>query len=74
LYAAYNADNNTNDALNTYNGTAIGGLTYSTGKINQAFQFNGTNSLVSLPTNSMKFTATKEELLKFAEWVLETYK
>ena len=56
LYAAYNADNNTNDALNTYNGTAIGGLTYSTGKINQAFQFNGTNSLVSLPTNSMKFT------------------
>ena len=56
IYAAYNAENNVNDALNTYNGTAIGGLTYSTGKINQAFQFNGTNSYVSLPDNSMNFT------------------
>ncbi len=56
LYAAYNAENNANDVLNTYNGTAIGGLTYTTGKINQAFQFNGTNSVVELPTNSMKFT------------------
>ncbi len=30
--------------------------------------------VISHQANSMKFTATKEELLKFAEWVLETYK
>ena len=56
LYAAYNADSVSTDSLNTYNGTAIGGLTYGTGKINNAFQFNGSNSVVSLPTNSMNFT------------------
>jgi hypothetical protein len=42
----------TNDALNTYNGTAQGGLTYGVGKVGTAFQFNGTNSYVSFPTNS----------------------
>lgn len=56
LYAAYNADTSTVDALNIYNGTAIGGLTYGTGKINNAFQFNGSNSVVELPKNSMNFT------------------
>jgi hypothetical protein len=56
LFAAYNAENNANDALNTYTGTAQGGLTYGTGKINDAFQFNGSNSVVELPTNSMNFS------------------
>ena len=46
----------TNDALGTNNGTAVGGLTYGLGKVGTAFQFNGSNSLVELPTNSMKFT------------------
>jgi hypothetical protein len=46
----------TNDALNTYNGTAQGGLTYGVGKVGTAFQFNGSNSVVELPTNSMNFT------------------
>ena len=41
-----------NDALNTYNGTAIGGLTYGVGKVGTAFNFNGTNAYVSLPNNS----------------------
>lgn len=48
IYAAYNAENNTNDALNTYNGTAVGGLTYGVGKVGTAFQFNGTNAYVQL--------------------------
>jgi hypothetical protein len=52
IFSVYNADNNTNDSFGTYNGTAIGGLTYTTGKIGQAFNFNGTNSYVSLPNNS----------------------
>jgi hypothetical protein len=46
----------TNDALNTNNGTAIGGLTYGVGKIGTAFQFNGTNAYVELPDNSFNFT------------------
>ncbi len=46
----------TNDALGTNNGTAMGGLTYTTGKIGQAFQFNGTNAYVELPDNSLNFT------------------
>ena len=58
LYAVYNAENNANNALNTYNGTAKGGLTYSVGKVGNAFQFNGTNAYVSIPrtTNEFDFT------------------
>ena len=56
IYAVYNAENNANDALNTYNGTAQGGLTYGVGKVGTAFQSNGTNSYISLPNNSLNFT------------------
>jgi hypothetical protein len=56
LYAVYKAENNANDSLGAYNGTAQGGLTYSTGKIGQAFNFNGTNAHVLMPVNSMKKT------------------
>ena len=52
LYAVYKAENNANDSLATYNGTAQGGLTYSTGKSGNAFQFNGTNAYVSFPTGA----------------------
>ena len=45
-----------NDALNTNNGTAQGGLTYAVGKVGTAFQFNGTNAYVALPDNSLNFT------------------
>jgi len=56
LYSVYNAENNANDSFGSNNGTAVGGLTYSTGKIGQAFQFNGSNAYVSLPNNSLNFT------------------
>ena len=46
----------TNDALNTYNGTAQGGLTYGVGKVGTAFQFNGTNAFVSMANNSFNLT------------------
>jgi hypothetical protein len=48
LVSAYNAENNTNDSLGTNNGTGVGGLTYTTGKINQAFNLNGTTSYVDM--------------------------
>jgi hypothetical protein len=50
--AQYIGDNfykpTTNDALNTNNGTAQGGLTYGVGKVGTAFQFNGTNAYVNM--------------------------
>ena len=56
LYAVYKAESNANDSLGAYNGTAQGGLTYSTGKSGNAFTFNGTNAYVSLPDDSLNFT------------------
>ena len=56
LHAVFKAESNANDSFGTNNGTAQGGLTYSTGKENNAFVFNGTNSYVYLPSNSMRFT------------------
>lgn len=56
LYAVYKAENNANDSLSTYNGTAQGGLTYSTGKSGNAFTGNGVNAYVGLPNNSFNFT------------------
>jgi hypothetical protein len=58
LYAAYNGESNANDSFGTNNGTAVGGLTYGTGKIGNAFNGNGTNAYVSLPDNSWNFTGT----------------
>ena len=46
----------TNDALNTNNGTAQGGLTYGLGKVGTAFQFNGSNSYIKFPNNSFSYT------------------
>lgn len=56
LFAVYNADNNANDSFGTNNGTAIGGLTYVTGKVGQAFNGNGSNAYVELPNNCLNFT------------------
>ena len=55
----------TNDALNTNNGTAQGGLTYGVGKIGTAFQFNGSNAYVSLPNNSLNLTGD----FSYSAWV-----
>ena len=55
LVASYNGESNANDSFGTNNGTAVGGLTYSTGKIGNAFVFNGSNSYVKLTTDTMKF-------------------
>jgi hypothetical protein len=57
LFGVYNGDNNANDSFGTNNGTAVGGLTYTTGKINNAFQFNGTNAQVNLANNSLNSLA-----------------
>ena len=56
LYAVYKAESNANDSLGVYNGTAQGGLTYTTGKSGNAFIGNGTNAYVSFPDDTFKFT------------------
>lgn len=56
LYAVYKGESNANDSLGVYNGTALGGLTYTAGKSGNAFTFNGTNAYVSLPDNAVNFT------------------
>lgn len=56
LYAGYNAESSANDILGNYNGTAVGGLTYTAGKIGNGFNLNGTNAYVILPDNSLNFT------------------
>ena len=57
LYGAWNADGNANDSFGSYDGTPQGGLTYTTGKISQAFSLNGSNSYVSI-NDPMAFKIT----------------
>lgn len=52
LYTVYKAESNANDSLGTYNGTAQGGLTYGAGTDGNAFVFNGTDAIVSIPDNT----------------------
>lgn len=51
LISYYKAESNANDSLGTYNGTAQGGLTYSTGKSGNSFDLNGTNAYVEFGDN-----------------------
>ena len=53
LVASYNGESNANDSFGTNNGSPQGGLTYGTGKIGNAFQFDGVNDYVALPNNSL---------------------
>lgn len=55
LVSVYKAESNANDSFGANNGTAQGGLTYTTGKSGNAFSLNGTNALVTLPNNMLSF-------------------
>jgi len=48
LYAVYKAENNANDSLSTYNGSAIGGVIYTTGKSGNSFDLNGTTGYINI--------------------------
>ena len=54
LVAYYTGDNTPNDAKGTYNGTLVNGATYSTGKINGGFSFDGVNDYVNFPNDFFK--------------------
>ena len=70
LYAVYNAESNANDSFGTLNGTANGGLTYTTGKIGNAFTLNGTNAYVSLPRTTNEFDFTGD--FSISVWIKPT--
>jgi len=58
LYAVYKAESNTNDSLGVYNGTAVGGVTYTAGINGNAFNLNGTTGLISLPNGALSSLGT----------------
>jgi len=64
LLGVWNADNNANDSFGTNNGTPYGGTTYTNGKINQAFNLNGTNSYIQLQNNTLHL-----QEFSYSQWV-----
>ena len=59
------------DIAGTNPGTLMGGVTYATGKVGNAFRFNGTDGYVKLPDNSIPFPAngtTTHAALSFTAW------
>ena len=66
IYAVYKGESNGNDSLGVYNAIAVsGGVTYTTGKSGNEFNFNGVNGVVTLPINSFKLTGD----FSFSFWV-----
>jgi len=55
IYRVYNGDNLNDTSGNSQNGTNVGGVTFTTGKIGNTFTFNGSN-YVTLPNDSMNLT------------------
>ncbi len=51
----WNGDNNPNDNIGTENGTLVGDTTYGTGKVGQAFSFDGTGDQIDFPATTASF-------------------
>jgi hypothetical protein len=49
LVALWSGDGNGNDSVGGNNGMLVGGATLATGKVGQAFSFNGANQFVQVP-------------------------
>ncbi len=45
-------EDNANDSIGTNNGTLIGNLGFTNGKVGQAFSFNGSSGYVSIPNSA----------------------
>jgi hypothetical protein len=59
LVAWWPAEGNANDVAGTNNGTPIGGITYASGEVGQAFVFNGTSTYITVPASpSLNIGAT----------------
>jgi PKD repeat protein len=53
LISWWKAENNAYDSLGDNHGTAMNGATYATGKIGQAFSFDGADDYISVPNNPL---------------------
>ena len=56
IYGAWNGENNANDSVGTNHGTLMNGCTFTTGKLGQAFTFDGVNDYIEFPSNTMNLT------------------
>ena len=60
IYRVYNGDNVNDTSGNAQNGTNVGGVTFTTGKIGNAFTFNGTSNssgnYIQLPNDSLNIS------------------
>ena len=65
IFGAWNAVPSPNDAVGTNHGTLMNGASFTTGKIGQAFTFDGVNDYVALPNNSLNFTGN----FSFSLWM-----
>ena len=65
LTHAYNADSNSNDQKGSANGTLVGGTTYATGIIGNAFSFDGTNDYVEFPSGTFDISGN----FSFSFWI-----
>jgi hypothetical protein len=54
---ACNADNSAIDEIGSNDGTLVNGTTYATGRIGQAFSFDGVNDYITFADNSWSFTS-----------------
>ena len=59
ILAWWPGENSAQDIIGTNNGTLMNGATYSTGKVGQAFYFNGVNDYISLNGGSAKLPLGK---------------
>lgn len=69
LVAYYTGDNTPNDAKGTANGTLVNGASYSTGKINNGFSFDGINDYANFG-NNLDFNGSTP--FSFSAWVKPT--
>jgi hypothetical protein len=56
IYRVYNGNNVNDSSGNAQNGTNVGSVTFTTGKVGNAFTFNGSN-YIGLPNNSLNLTS-----------------
>lgn len=66
-YSVYNGDDLV-DPIGAKNATIVGGVTYTTGKIGNAYTFDGSTGYLTLPANSMRFAGS----LSISMWVYPT--
>ena len=56
IHGVWNGESNANDSYGSKNGSIVGSVTYTAGKIGNSFTFNGSNSYVTLPSGTLEFT------------------